>query len=373
MIINYINKTRQHCGTHRATSRLKTAFACAAKTCLYVFMSSIFVLLSSCENGDVEFPDFDYQTVYFARQTPIRTIVLGNDEVYPNDLDNAHKCQIYAVMGGVNENKKTRTIQIAVDNSLCDNLQYSDGRDVKPMPAEYYELSSNTITIQPGQIMGCVDVQLTDAFFADTLNAVKSTTSDSEATYVIPIRMVSATDSILESKNYVLYAVNYKNKYHGCWLSQGTDVIKAPGKADSTITRQPGYWEYADLVYLTTDNLQQSRYSVSTNVEIVTNNGRRTTTNIETKTCSLILTFDSSDHCTISTDTPGCTATGSGQWTSHGAAQAWGDKDRDQLTLQYEVTFTYESGGETVSTTLTTNETLVMRDRQSKLQDFSTK
>lgn len=327
---------------------------------------------TSCENGDIEFPDFDYQTVYFARQKPIRTIVLGNDEVYPNDLDNAHQCQIYAVLGGVNENKKDRTIQITVDESLCNGLKFSDGRDVKPMPSNYYSLSSNTITIKSGEIMGAVDVQLTDAFFADTANAVKSSSSSEKVAYVIPVRMVSATDSILDGYDYTLYAINYKNKYHGCWLSKGTDVIKAPGKADSTITRMPDYWEYADLVYLTTDNLQQSRYNITTNVSVDTIMPRRTVTNVVVKDCSLILTFDSSDHCTISTDTPGCTATGSGQWTSHGAAKAWGDKDRDQLTLQYEVTYHYRSAGQDVTTTRSTTETLVMRDRQSKLNDFTT-
>lgn len=32
---------------------------------------------ASCENGDKEFDDYDYQTVYFAQQNPIRTITLG--------------------------------------------------------------------------------------------------------------------------------------------------------------------------------------------------------------------------------------------------------------------------------------------------------
>lgn len=348
-----------------------------SKVCIFAFLSLILFSLSSCKNDDIEFPDFDYQTVYFARKQPVRTIVLGNDEVYPNDIDNAHQCQIYAVLGGVNENKKDRNIQIVVDESLCNGLQFSDGRDVKPMPSSYYTLSSNTITIKKGEIMGAVDVQLTDAFFADTANCVKSTSSSEKVEYVIPVRMVAADDSILSGYDYTLYAVNYKNKYHGCWLSRGTDVIKTPGKADSTSTRMPDYWEYADLVYLTTDGLQQSRYGISTNVTVVDSTGtgrnRRATTTIAVKDCSLILTFDSSDHCTISTDTPGCTATGSGQWTSHGAEKAWGDKDRDQLTLQYEVTYTYESAGQQVTTTRSTTETLVMRDRQSKLTDFTTK
>lgn len=340
--------------------------ACSVCCCFAMVVTS----LSSCKNDDIEFPDFDYQTVYFARQTPVRTIVLGNDDVYPNDIDNAHQCQIYAVMGGVNKNKKDRAIQIAVDESLCDGLLFSDGREVKPMPSNYYTLSSNVITIKSGDIMGAVDVQLTDAFFDDTANCVESSSSSEKVTYVIPVRMVSATDSILSGKDYILYAVNYKNKYHGCWLSRGTDVIKTEGKADSTVVRMPQYWEKADLVYVTTGGLQSSRYSVSTNVTVMDSKGK---SNVETKTCSLILTFDSENHCTISTDTPGCTATGSGQWTSHGAIKAWGDKDRDQLTLQYDVTFTYESAGQEVAITRSTTETLVMRDRQSKLTDFSIK
>ena len=47
----------------------------------------------SCENQDTDFPDFDYQTGYFAYQTPIRTLVLGNDERADNSIDNAHKCR----------------------------------------------------------------------------------------------------------------------------------------------------------------------------------------------------------------------------------------------------------------------------------------
>ena len=333
---------------------VKAVFAihCAIFTCM---------IFSSCENGDVEFPDFDYQTVYFARQTPVRTITLG-DDVYPTDLDNEHKCQIYATMGGVNTNKRDRSIQIVVDETLCSGLRFEDGSDVKVMPTSHYSLSGSTITIPSGEVMGCVDVQLTDAFFADTLST--------QVNYVIPVRMISATDSILAGKDYVLYAVKYKNKYHGCWLSTGKDLISTNGIQDSTIVRQPEYVEYADLVYLTTEGLQQSRYEVSANVTVTDTKGK---SSVETKTCSLILTFDTNDSVTITTDTEGCHASGTGQWSRQAAKKAWGDQDRDQLTLDYEVSFTYESAGEKVTTSRKTTETLIMRDRQSKLEDFTTK
>ena len=49
-------------------------------------------LFPACENGDWSFPDYDYSTVYFAYQFPVRTLTLGNDEEYNTDLDTEHKC-----------------------------------------------------------------------------------------------------------------------------------------------------------------------------------------------------------------------------------------------------------------------------------------
>ena len=36
-------------------------------------------LFTACENGEWEFPDYKYSAVYFAYQSPIRTITLGED------------------------------------------------------------------------------------------------------------------------------------------------------------------------------------------------------------------------------------------------------------------------------------------------------
>lgn len=318
--------------------------------------------LGGCENGDIEFPDFDYQTVYFSYQQPVRTITLG-DDVYPTDDDNAHLFHVYATMGGVNANQQDRTLHFAIDESLCEGLQFEDGTDVKPLPSSHYSIASLDATIPSGSVIGGITVQLTDAFFADP-----------EATslrYVLPVRLASASDSILEGKDYTLYAVKYKNKYHGCWLSTGKDTYTTNGALDSTVSRKPEYVEYADLSYLTTVGLRQSRYEVSANVTVVdpsTGKG-----DVQTKTCSLILTFDDEENVSVSTDTEGCTATGSGKWEYQAAKKAWGDKDRDQLTLSYEVSFNYTSNGEAATTTRKSEETLIMRDRQSAFETFTTK
>ena len=209
------------------------------KKVLFILLTLTCGMFSSCENGDWEFPDYEYQTVYFAYQSPIRTITLGED-FYDTTLDNLHQCQIMATMGGVYSNKKNVEIGIAVDNSICDNLNFDNGNPVKAMPSSYYTLSGDKITIKKGEILGGVTVQLTDAFFADP-EAVNTN-------YVIPVKMtsVNGADSILSGipltsdarygvaedwevlpKNYILYAVKYINQYDAVYLRRGVDNYSA--------------------------------------------------------------------------------------------------------------------------------------------------
>ncbi|MGE8299191.1 MAG: adhesin, partial [Sphingobacterium paramultivorum] len=63
------------------------------------------VSLASCKNNDWEFPDFEFQSVYFAYQTPVRTVTLGED-IFDNSLDNQHKVKVMATTGGVYNNAK---------------------------------------------------------------------------------------------------------------------------------------------------------------------------------------------------------------------------------------------------------------------------
>src|SRR6476620_5998623 len=90
----------------------------------------LFTLLTAC-NKDQAFPDYKYTTVYFAYQSPVRTLVLGED-IYDNTLDNQHKCKIMATMGGVYENKKDITLSVVVDTALTRRLKFESpsGDDV---------------------------------------------------------------------------------------------------------------------------------------------------------------------------------------------------------------------------------------------------
>ena len=50
------------------------------KKIFYSIMALVSCLtMTSCSSGDPEFPDFDYQTVYFASNVMMRTVELGKD------------------------------------------------------------------------------------------------------------------------------------------------------------------------------------------------------------------------------------------------------------------------------------------------------
>ena len=330
------------------------------KKILYFFILG--AMFTSCENNDWEFPDTDTTTVSFATQSPVRTITLG-DDVYDTSLDNEHKCQIMAVWGGGYSPKSDIKVNIAVDNSLCDGLSFDNGNPVTPLPDTHYTINSNQITIPAGKVLGGVEVQFTDAFFNDP-KAIS-------LNYVIPVKITGAdgVTSVLENKNYTLYAVKYINKWHGNWLSSGTDVIDDNGTV-TTEKRTAEYVEKYEVRTLTTTAYKQVVYPLTTIVKVKNSAGDLVNKEINAE---LVLTFDDNDNCTITTNTEGCTASGTGKWTRQGAKKAWGDKDRDLLELNYELTYSYKQSenGPVLYKKYTSEDQLIMRDRGSKFETFT--
>lgn len=321
-------------------------------------------LFTSCENGDWEFPDYEYSAVYFAYQSPVRTIVLGED-VFDTSLDNEYKCQIMATMGGVYNNDKDVEIGIRVDNSIVNNLVFdATQEDIIAMPSNYYSLSSDKIIIEKGSILGGVTVQLTDAFFNDPNSLVN--------TYVIPVVMTGVVnaDTILsgtpmvdsprrgvssdwdvQPKDYVLYAVKYINPYDANYLRRGVDVIS--GGQSGTNNRRAQYVEHDEVI----DDI--ATRSLNT---IAWEHQTRDMENIP-RNSVMLLTFNDQGDCTVSSDTDGIAATGSGKFVPKGDKNSWGEQDRDVLYLDYTVNY----GDIQVST----KDTLVVRDRGVKAEWFT--
>lgn len=122
---------------------------------ILAFLSAA-VLLSACHNKPFDYEDFDYQTVCFPFQYPVRTLSLGND-VLDNSLDRAHKFNIGVVLGGVYiHNDVSRRVYYEVDESLVsDNLYNQNDEQIRVLPSRYYKLSTDgSVEIPQGKLNG---------------------------------------------------------------------------------------------------------------------------------------------------------------------------------------------------------------------------
>lgn len=195
------------------------------------------VCFGSCKNAEQSFPDYDGgTTAYFAYQYPIRTLILGNVETYDNTSDNEGRFTIYGTFGGSYSGINAK-IDVAIDETLANGLEFEDGTPVKPMPKDYYEISGNQLDYG-GNYRGGVEIKLNDKFFDDTLSVSNN--------YVIPLVMgdFSGVDKInrgvpmvdgssplrqdpskwdTQPKDFVLFCVNYINKYNATFLRHGCD------------------------------------------------------------------------------------------------------------------------------------------------------
>jgi hypothetical protein len=362
-----------------------------------VALGTLSLAYTSCYNSDKDFPDFDGGTkAYFAYQNPIRTLVLGND-IYDNSLDNAHKCRIWATMGGAYGGRDAY-VNVVVDESLCNNLWFLDdggypSRPVAPMPKDYYTLLSDGIPYN-GDSRGYVEVQFTDKFFSD------AKTSSQDTTYVIPIRMtdVSGIDGILSGTpnianpirtnaqdwavlpmDYVLYCVRYMNPWQGKYIRRGVDKVTEGGTTTEVVRK--------DFTLYNSDVEHYSKMDPSNPVNqndevcgITTKNMTQAIFPVSFKTsgasisCNLILTFNG-DNCTISTDDENVTASGSGEYITKGTERSeykdyqWGSVNgnpvqRDILRLQYNVNFTEKN------IQVSTADTLVVQTREANKKEF---
>src|SRR6187402_3368127 len=286
-------------------------------------------LLASCKNAPVVYPNFTYSTVYFGNQYPIRTVELGEDLFVDNSLDNQHKVNIKANIGGLYENKKNVLVDIKVDETLLNNLYFfNNGPKILAMPTQYYQLASNQIKIPAGSLTAGVDVQLTDAFFADplalTTNYViplvmtKATGVDSilrGATSVANPSRVKATDWVTAPKDYVLYAVKYVNPWHGDYLRKGVDQITPAVGTPSTVVRHTPSVENNQVVSITTASLKTA------NLPLSIKNSAGTAVPY-----TIVLTFADNGTCTVTSSNPtSYDVAGTGKFVSKGEKNSIGE------------------------------------------------
>lgn len=337
------------------------------KNTSYIILA-LCLFLASCENEDWEFPDFDYQTVYFAYQYPVRTLTLG-DDIFDTSMDNEGKFKIVATTGGVYSSPQDVHLDVVVDESLTEGLMFdSNGNMVEPLPSEYYQLAAETITIPKGEVTGGVEIQLNSGFFNDP-KAINNT-------YVLPLRItqISNADSILsgvaqvenpqrnnpnnwavQPKDFVLYALKYVNPYHGNYLRRGQDIItgeEGNSSLDGTAVRHMEFVEDDELNSLRTTSLNEVEFPLAF-----------PGVDGENIPADLLLTFDDEGNCTVSPMGNGYTATGTGKFVSKGEKNSWGNQDRDVLYLDYQINLPEMQ--------IETKDTLVVRDRGVGFETFT--
>ena len=345
------------------------------KKAVILLLVAITVGFTSCNNWDEDglHPDYVITTGYFSYQFPVRTLILG-DYIYDNSNDNAHKCSIYAHIGGVRDNTKNRKFTIEVDNSLCDSVVFNAGGDtIVAMPEEYYTLSSYTDLVVPkGSMFGGIDVQLTDAFFNDP-KAIKNT-------YVVPIRLKSSNDvdSILSGfsalpaddriatqwmippKNFTMFAIKYINEYDAVYLHYGeASVQDGSGTMLGDSIYKELYVEYNRTYKLAT----VGRKSVQTApIPFKADPGTGVTGSFQ-----LVLNFSDDNHCTVEApENVTYTVTGTGEFISKQKDEytSWGNKDRDVIKVNYSIVT--ESGN-----TYTAEDVFVLQVRNVALETYT--
>lgn len=187
-----------------------------------VFVGAIALLatLFSCEAYEDYTYDYDYTSVYFGSQTPIRTIVADGDMSF----------EFGVTMGGVRENNEEIWATYAIDETLLDT--YDESGVYTLLPEEYYTLSDeSTFVISEGEYAGTVTCTLDqDLFTADALSI--------DETYVMPLVLnETSADTILSEQDYTIIVVKYASPYSGTYYSKGVQyTLDTEGNPTDTTT-----------------------------------------------------------------------------------------------------------------------------------------
>ncbi len=194
---------------------------------LYVSAILAAVCLTACYDDYVK--DYEVQSVYFAFQTDVRSVIVGEGMKFSTGI----------MLAGVIENSMDRRVKFTVDNSLLNddavsalkNHDFTYIKDhfatidqIEALPSDVYKLlvenqESNEAIIRKGQHLGSITVQVDSAKFL------------SDASRLVPDQAIAfritESDSApaLEGKESEVICVRYENMLFGHWWHGGVTVV----------------------------------------------------------------------------------------------------------------------------------------------------
>ncbi len=336
-----------------------------------LFLLGVVALAVGCTNQEIEFDDYEFEGVYFPYQSPLRTIILGDDAIGDNTIDREHAFSIGVSLGGVYKNTKDREVSVEYAPELAANLV-----EVELMPANYYEATFDKLTIPAGSFFGKLRVNLTDAFFEDSMAIGLK--------YVIPLRIIDAeADSVLsgnpksildshdprikdhwnvQPKDFVLFGVKYINPAHGVYLLRGERYLLRDQSTNTEAVADTATYSARFL----TDNDNTKLKSKSMTENFMPTVGGFNKEGFRTEQYSMLLTFDEATKTvTVSQrneETVVVNGTGKYFTKDDSESESFNGKKRRTIYLDY----TYEDDGNTFNA----KDSLVFVDTDVKFETF---
>ena len=184
-----------------------------------------FLLVSLTGCYDSFDKDFEYSTVYFASQKPLRTVIADTDM----------KIKVGVAIGGMRKVNVNDWASFTIDPSLLVGTTFT------LLPSSYYTLANDSMMkiTNPNLAIADVEISFTDAFYNDPNSYQKF--------YALPFKIKNhSMDSIAKAvggvkMDYSVVAIKAVSKYQGSYYVRGTmvrlNLDGTPGtlKTDSTI------------------------------------------------------------------------------------------------------------------------------------------
>lgn len=292
-------------------------------------LCSLFSLFAftSCYEDYVN--DYEYSTVYFAHQKPLRTII----------ADRNMSMNVGVAIGGKREVDKNDWAEFKIDYTLL------EGTSFKLLPESHYTLSDeNTFKVSKTSLqVADVTINFTEEFYKDE-NSVKQY-------YAIPFEVVSSSlDSILDNRKTSIVAVKYISAYHGEFYVKG---VLSELDTDGTVIGESVRYENADL----SKNLLRSVSTISRNVVCREGLANFNTDKAEEK---VQLTINSEDNTVKVGTAPGGIAITDG----NGTYEYSFDEEKMESKLEISITYKFSKDGKNYKV----DETLIRR--QDPYRDF---